>query len=754
MATTSDEKILTEALQLFNESKTRWSENRTASLNDIKFGRLGEQWPAVIAKKRKEEDRPMLTINRIPSFLRQVTNDARQNKPSIKVNPVDSGSDPKTAGVIQGLVRNIQAQSDADVAYDTAVDNAASAGIGYFRIDIDHAHNDSFEKDICIRPIENIMSVHHDANTKEFDSSDWEYCFVSDMIPEARFKAQYKDAEPIDWKGSEGLEDWTTENSVRVAEYWRRTEYERKLLLMSNQMVIDADRLPAEKFQQLLAMGFTVIAERAAKGYKITHRLMTGKQILRTTEWVGSIIPVVPVYGEVVNVEGRRHWRSLFRDAKDSQTMLNFWRTASTEMVALAPKSPWVGPAKAFEGYEDVWEKANIESFGYLPYNDKSAVAPQRIQSTPLPAAQIQEALQAGDDMKSIMGIYDASLGARSNETSGRAIMARQREGDVGTFHFMDNLTRSIRCAGRIIIEMIPHVYNRQRVVRVLGDDGKPDLVTINERVVSPDDGVTKVLNDLTAGKYDVVVETGPSYTTQRQEAADAMTQLVQSFPDAAPILGDLIAKNMDWPDADKVAERLRYLLPPQIREAEDAKNQAGDNLEALQTALAQAQGEIQKRDQALQQMAGEGKNVATERAALERAKNDLEKMQNKLDATQKQIDIDRKAFAEQQRMATEQIQLQQDKAVAKVEAAVASATKQLGDLARQFQPQGEDDADEMENGEGPEPNPQMDAMIASQAVLAEAMSQIAAAFAAPRTMSMTGADGVTRTGRSEIAPQ
>lgn len=732
------EKIITEALEKYDFANRRWETNRLASKFDLDFGRLGNQWPEEIVKRRKAENRPMLTINRIPAFLRQVVNNARSAKPSIKVRPVDSVADPKTAQVIQGLIRSIENQSDADIAYDTSIDNSASCGIGFIRVDMDYAHNDTFDMDILIKPIENVQSVLFDAETKAFDSSDWNYCFVSDMIPTKEFERQHPGADTSDFRGVDLSLGWFNEDGIRVAEYWTRDEISRNLLLLSNGMTVDAKAI-APRMEQLMAQGITPVRERKAKGYEVTHRLLTGNEVLKETKWVGSIIPIVPVYGEVVNFEGRRYWRSLFRDAIDSQRMLNFWRTASTELVALSPKAPYIGPEDAFEGLEDLWGNANTESYAYLPY--KGQVAPQRQPMSQIPSAAISEALSASDNMKEIMGIYDASLGQKSNETSGKAIGFRQAQSDISTMNFIDNLSRSIRCVGRIVVEMIPLVYTTEREIRVLGDDNKEQNVIINQKTQGAD-GLDEVLNDLTAGKYDITVESGPSYSTRRQEASEAMVELVRSFPDAAPVLGDLIAKNMDWPDADKVSERLHFLLPPEIRKMEDEKKNLADGGEdAVKAALAQTQQAMQEKDQQIAQMEqviqeGQGMvekgkaSLDSQKAQIDKKALDVQKQMNDLEMEQERLKLTQKAVTDEINLAVERAQLMLTKSAMEADAADRDAEK-MG-MA--------DEEDAMHE--------QMEAASRDQ-ILAEAMDGIRQALtvmAAPKSVSMVGADGRTRT--------
>ncbi|MCP4386304.1 MAG: hypothetical protein GY798_33665 [Hyphomicrobiales bacterium] len=608
-----DADILAEAKEAFDLAVDAETENRERAEDDLRFARMGDQWPEEIKQRRADEGRPCLTINRMQAFIRQVVNDARLNKPSIKVHPADSNADPETAKIINGLIRNIEYTSNADVAYDTAAECAASMGFGYFRIGLDYAHDDTFDLDITIDRISNPLQVYGDPFSTAADSSDWDSAFVTELVPKKRFEAQYKGADPVDWHGSDygDLESpWIEDETVLVAEWWTRDEVDHEVARLSNGVVVSAAELAevdpelGVSRQEILAVeGIAPEERRITKTWKVTQRTLTGAEVLKTETWPGRYIPIVPVYGDEVDINGKRYFKSLIHDAKDAQRMFNYWRTTSTELVALAPKTPFIGPTGAFSTDINKWVTANTQTHPFIEYD--GAVPPQRQAFAGPPAAALQEALNASDDMKAIIGLYDASLGARSNETSGKAILARQREGDVATFHFIDNLTRAIRHAGRIIIDLIPHVYDQPRIVRVLGEDGTPDVRPINQdvpeldengRTVTDDNGdVMSRIHDLTAGKYDLTVSSGPSFTTRREEAAEQMMQLIQAFPQAAPVMGDLVAKNLDWPGADEIAERLKAMLPAEIQPDGGLPTEIEQGIREMQEHIERLQSENEK---------------------------------------------------------------------------------------------------------------------------------------------------------------
>lgn len=647
----SDKDIIKDAQEAFQAAAEAEAENRKAWIEDVRFARLGEQWPAAVKRQREIEGRPCLTINRLPAFIRQVTNDARQNRPMIRVHPVGDGADQETAEILNGLIRNIEYSSNADVAYDTALDHAVSGGFGYFRICTDYASEDVFEQDICIERIANPLTVYGDPESTGADSADWNTSFVTETYTEHAFEKKFgKKAPKIDWEGDDNDKNrlWFGEQGVRVAEWWKRDDVKTTLLKLSDGTVIFAD-----KFQELLPffqqLGIAPVQERPTVTKRVTQYILNGAEVLETNDWKGRYIPIIPVYGDEVLVEGERKLISLVRFARDPQQMFNYWRTASTELVALSPKAPYIGPKGAFKTDVHKWSSANTVSHAFIEYD--GATPPQRSGFDGPPAGALQEALNASDDMKSIMGIHDASLGARSNETSGKAILARQREGDVSTFNYIDNLSRAIRHAGRVIVDLIPHVYNTERIIRVINEDGTNRKVPINQPTPAEQQkaqgdqaqqmqGLVRIY-DLTTGKYDVTCQAGPSFTTKREEAAAQMVEFIRAYPNAAPLIGDLLAKNLDWPGADDIAERLKAMLPPQV---------TGQNPQVMQL------------QQMLQQMDGQAKQ------AIGQLQQELQTIKASKDAEQRKLLIDAfraetermKVMGEQQLQAVQNAQLAQ----------------------------------------------------------------------------------------------
>lgn len=630
-----------EAKEQFHLCEEAWQENRRSFLEDIRFGREEHQWPDHIRKERERNGRPCLTLNQLHAFIFQVVNDARQNKPGIIVHPVGSGADPEVADFFNGLIRHIEQSSDGDVAYDTAMDCAVSGGFGFWRVNTRYACDDNFDQELILERLSDAASVYPDPNSRAADSSDWNKCFILDSMPKSEFEKKYPDKDCVSFDGDaprrEGVQN--DEEQIQIGEWWTREEALRTITtvsaidpnqalampsaalaaikLMPSSMIMAMDVYEANK-EMFQALGVKPVGKtRDVKTWKVKQRICSGADVLETVEWKGTYIPIVPVWGEELNVEGRRIMRSLIRGAKDAQQMYNYWSTTSTELVALAPRNPWLGKVGAFETDNAKWATANTDNHPYIEYDGDEP--PERQPFAGVPAGAIQQTADARQNIMSIVGIFNSSIGARSNEDSAVAINARDKQADTGSFHFTDNLSRAIRHCGRILIDLIPHVYSTPRILRILQPDGKPQMVPVNQvhqspvlgldgkpqpqidpatgkPVMGPDGNpaiktVEKML-DLTVGKYDLVVKAGPSFATQREQIVQMCTEIIRVFPAAAPVLADLIFRNYDMPGADEVADRL-YAMMPQQAKGEDPRIQQGMQLiQELQGKIKELQGD------------------------------------------------------------------------------------------------------------------------------------------------------------------
>lgn len=537
------------------------SQNRAEALGDLKFS-AGDQWPVEIQNSRNLESRPCLTINKIDAYVRQVTNQQRQQRPRIKVHPVNNEGDLKVAQVIEGITRHIEVNSNADTAYDTAFEYAVKMGWGYWRVTTNYISEDSFDQEIYIEPVDDPFSVYFDPNSVSPDGSDAERCLVATVMSKESFRQQYPGADDGANFNARATGDvtaeWVTKDDIRVAEYWYIERERATLVLLSDGTKVYEDELPSA--EMLEASNITIMDKRPSFRKKVKWCKLTAMEILEEREWPGKWIPIIPCYGAQVIVEGKRKKYGLVRFAKDPQRMFNFWRTALTESIALAPKPKWLIAEGQDEGHEAEWALANLKSTPVLRYKQKDiegvpAPVPTRIQPEPPPDGIMVASTAIADDLKTVLGIFDPAQMLPGN-LSGKALQGQQQQVDLSNFHFYDNMTRSIKQTGKIILDLIPKIYDTQRVLRIIGVDGKPDLVSINEVQATGE-----VMNDVTVGLYDVVMDTGPGYNSKRQQAVDTMMPLMAD-PQVFQAAGDLLFRNMDFPGADVIADRLAAMNP------------------------------------------------------------------------------------------------------------------------------------------------------------------------------------------------
>lgn len=586
----NNDDILKLARSRMSEAVTADLENRQEDMDDLEK-LVGNQWPQDIREEREQDGKPCLTMNRLPQFVRQVTGDIRRMNPAIKVIPSDSNATPENAEIIEGLIRQIEYASDASSIYEQTAESAAASSIGWFRVLNDWMDDTSFEQEVKIKRIRNPFSVYCDPAAELPTREDAGYCFITEAMKKEEFDKAFPDKKHADAEHdgtTDGLENWQENGKVLVAEYYWKEPVTKKLALLANGEITDKP-----------VHGMNIVRERTVKTHKVMWAKISGNDVLEgPKEQPTAHIPVIAVTGEEWQVGERVYRSSVIRYAKDAQQMYNYWRSAQTEFVALQPKAPYMVSTKQIAGLETFWNEANQKNRPYLVYNpdEKAPGAPARATPPISSQAMFEQALSAADDMKGTTGIYDSALGNSSNEKSGVAIRQRQMESDVSTSIYSDNMAKAIAHCGRIIVDMIPKVYDTQRQIQILGSDDQEKIIPINGQQLASENGeiIRVPVNDLTVGKYGVRVSVGPNYSTRRQETAEGMLEFIRVFPQAGAATADLIAKAQDWPDAEQFAERLKKTLPPQLRDQEDLSPEEQQQAMAAQQQQ-QQQAQIQQ---------------------------------------------------------------------------------------------------------------------------------------------------------------
>ena len=671
------ETFLKKARDRFSRCVEQEAGNRERALEALRFRDL-EQWPAVIKNDREHDPegaRPCLVADKLNQYVHQVVNDGRQSPVSIKVRPVDDQADKEVAKVFNGIIKHIEDTSRAQVAYDTGLEHAVDGGFGYWRIITEYMDEMSFDQDIRIKRVRNRFSVFLDPDHQEPDGSDAKYAFVLDRMPRDEFKQLYPDKDPLEWESDGRVYDgWVFKDDLIVAEYFR-IEYDKKTICLWSDGNVTVKGSPEDA--QYEAAGLEKVQERGSRLPLVKWSKITAAEELDARDWPGKWIPIVKVSGNELDIEGKLKLTGLVYPAMDSQRIHNYALSAFVEQIALAPRAPFVAAAGQLEGYENDWKTANRRNIAVLQYKPVSLdgvtpVPPPIRQPPPGVPMGWQAVLQDTEhNIEASMGMYKASVGAPSNEKSGVAIQQRERQSDTATFHYLGNRAISVGHTGRILLDLIPKIYDTQRVARILGDDGEVDTAQLNpdqtQAVVEQRDeqGAIQRIFNLNVGKYDVTVTVGPSYSTKRQESAEMMAQIAQAWPPFMERAGDLAIRSQDWPDADKIAERLKLFLPPNVQAMDENKEkpeiiQARSMIEAAQKDMAAKAHELALAHQDLAGRQAEAEKAIQEGKLI---KSDVEKLLERVKAERREMEA--REEAAKARLDAERASIEADKAKA-----------------------------------------------------------------------------------------
>lgn len=585
---------MSDAADLLAKAKTRyrhcvdgWSEVYTGAKEDLHFlsDAEGSQWDSREWSDRTNVGRPAIQIDQLTQFCHQVVNDIRMNTPTIKIIPADLDSDPETAEILEGRIKAIEYKSLADSAYDTAVDFAVKGSIGFIRVDRRYIDDESFEQELIIKRVVNPLSYYIDCNSVEPDGSDAKYAFVLDEIPEATFKEQWPDAAPVSFDVDPD-KNTGKEQYITICEYFVIEEEDEYIGVTP-----DGKREKVDGRKKY-------VNKRKMKKRTVKHYKLAGEDILEETVFPGKYIPIVPVFGEEAWRDGKRHVYSLIRKSKGAQRMFNALASLELELLYKQPEAPVMAAEGQMAGYEEDWKQSDKAKVLYYKQRDiegNQAPAPIRLNPPQASSAVINAKASMVDNIKATLGMYNASIGQRSNETSGRAIEARKLEGDVATYHFGDNLVKSVAQVGKIIVSALPEIEDSERIVNIVDKEDNFKLVGINGAMLKDQERPYYI-----KGKWDVRVITGAPFTTQRQEAAALYNQTIQAMPDLMPVIGDLVFKYQDAPGAQAISERLKKLVDPKLLE-EDKQNGQAQQMQAMQAQMQQVVAEAQAQIQALQ---------------------------------------------------------------------------------------------------------------------------------------------------------
>lgn len=614
--------LFTRARERIDEAKELARDQHERMREDLRFSNPAkpEQWSSQALDSRT--GRPALTLDRTNQFISQVVNDARQNNPGIQVMGVDDKADPKAAETLSGIFRHIEYQSRASQAYDTAIELSARVGLGWIRLVTEVVNEATNEQEIRILRVVDPTSCGLDPNSQDPDGRDAMWGYAETRVHQKTFQKQYPKAKPVSF----GDAGWNSGEFITVAEYFEVVEQEGNHIVFTNPDGYK-ESLPEDDFwgySNKLGVSLEVIETVKAPTRKVRWVKMTGSEVLEETEFPSKYIPIVPVLGYELWLDGKRHLCGLTRRLMDGQRLHNYQMSAIAEYLASQPKAPFIVPAEGVAGWEAEWKKLNGGNPAFLPYNalDEKGGAippPSRLAPPTMPGAFASMAQFATQEMEAAVGMYKANLGQQGNETSGRAIRARQMEGDTATFHFIDNLSRAIEHVGRIALDVLARICDTEQIKQILGVDGKRDMVRVDPQMpqaAAADPKGKVVAINPAIGRYDVRIQAGPSYTTQREETAQQLADMIQAQPNLAPILGPMWARMKDFPDSDKVAKLLLAMAPPQVQaieEDEEMPPAAVAKIKAMEQQMQQMGQAMDQAAQRIQELEAEDKKTTLE---------------------------------------------------------------------------------------------------------------------------------------------
>ena len=574
--------LLDEAKERHHAATEAETDQRELEVSDLRFCDPVQQWDEDVRSQRSADGRPCLSVDRLSTFVHQVVNETRQQRPQPQVNPIGDGADKDTAEILQGMIRHITYMSNGDTAIDRAYESMVRCGRGFFRVLTEYTDPESFDQEIVIKSVPSLHMVAVDPSFTEPDGSDMEWAFIGSYIPSNVYRQEYPKSKMASlddgvWASiGDEAPDWVQKDGAGclVVEYFRKIRKATTICrLKSGKVVKKAD----------LKEGQEVEDERESIAVEVQWFKLNALEVLDETVWPGKYIPIIPVLGTELIIEGKRTWSGLIRNAKDAQRAYNYWKSAQAETIALAPRSPWVGPKGFMGNMRNLWQTANKKPVAALEYevidqDGKPLPAPSRTFAEPPISAITQAMVGAVDDLKASTGMFDASLGNREANQSGIAIRSLQQQGQTGNFHLQDNLSRSVRFLGRILIDLVPNIYSEKRTTRIIRPDDTADVVTVNgpSGVRDKKTGMEKVY-DITTGTYDVAVSVGPSYQTKRQENLAFLESLMkgpmgQLLTAKAP---DLVVAMTDFAVTPQLTQRLKDSLPPGTIQDEGSEGDA-----------------------------------------------------------------------------------------------------------------------------------------------------------------------------------
>lgn len=617
---TPEEQLLRQTNARLEHGWSWWDKIYLTGREDVRFC-YEDQWPDYAKAGRK--NRPMLTMNMLPEFVNQVVGQARQAKFGIQIQQLSGKNDLmadasgksnyQRSQVMEGLIRDIEMRSKAHHEYCRGLQHAVEAAVGWLMIYTMQPVDDPFNIELRIRHLKHRWSALIDPNAEKEDFSDAEWCSNAADIPKDEFLERWPDVPPASFSGggsasgrnrSQSGSYWQgAEESVRATDFWWREPMQREALeLVSREDETSRLVLYKDEFEPVLDElkdeGYEVQRSEKVDSFRVKYMRCIYNHILEGPhDWPSSMLPLIPVLGRKVNLDRFDTYIGLLRYAHDPQRMFNFWASAATERVALSPRNPYIAPASAIRGHEQKWENMYTNNEPVLLYEyEPDMPPPRREPPATMPAAELQLLGQSRSTLQDTIGMHEAALGQRSNETSGVAIQRRQQAGHSSTFEFLDNTAMAITRVGEVLVDMIPRIYTANQARRIVMPDDSTVMIHLNHEIEDRQTGKKFKINSLDFARYACRVTLGPATTTQREEFVELMMEWGRSDPEGFRVVKDLVVANMDFPMAREIAARLRVQVPRHMLSPEEQEKLPPEEpTPAQELAMLQAKAEQAK---------------------------------------------------------------------------------------------------------------------------------------------------------------
>lgn len=551
-------------LALLEEAQDADKDNREAVREAHAFlNKRDGQWEPEVWSKRRGQ--PRYTFDKCNPIVNQIAGAIKKADFDIKIRPAGGDASKETAELFDGIIRNIETTSNASTIYSRAGRNMVAAGVDGWMVVQKWADAESFDQELAIEYIPNFWdSVFFDTNSQMPDRSDAEWAHKLTAMSKRAYEEKYPEGSGTSvGQGKSFSTYYNKPDQVIVGEYYWIKQTTKTLVQMSNGAVYVEDEEFAKVADELAALGVTEKSRRTRPARSVWLRHYDGSGWLdEAQETVFEWIPLIPAYANFNIVDNKIIYHGVIEKLLDAQRVHNYVMSRYVGDVALSPKPKlWMTPEQA-AGHTQKLATMNTNNDPVALYNHIEGQQPPYRDGGALPSPALSElSAITTTAITQASGLFASNMGDNPSLQSGVAIEQLQERGDTGTIDYFQSLEVAICHTAKIIVNAIPKVYDSERLVRILYEDGTHDMLTLNNVVTDQQTGEPVVLNDVSKGRYDVTCSAGKSFSSRRQESVAAILEMAQVDPTIIQEGSDVLLKNAGAAGLDIIAERKRASL-------------------------------------------------------------------------------------------------------------------------------------------------------------------------------------------------